>query len=189
MINIDQNQSGKSATNSNNVIIRKIPGFVLVGFIKFTEGYYMILVTKQTPVAILGYHVIYTIEDVAMIYIPYTPEKSNIKDTNLDEQKYLKMFQSIDLRQNFYYSFTYDLTNTLQNNQSEIRHFENSLTSMTTESNKIIGVKNKASLKFVWNEFLLRPCLKNNNNSISYQWVVYLIHGFLAQSNILFYYY
>lgn len=87
MINIDHNQAGRSSTNTGNVIVRKISGFVLVGFIKFTEGYYMILVTKQTPVAILGYHIIYTIDDVAMIYIPYTPDKTNIKDTNLDEQK------------------------------------------------------------------------------------------------------
>lgn len=63
----------------------------------------MLLVTKQTPIAILGYHVIYTIDDIAMIYIPYVPDKPNVKEVNLDEQKYLKMFQSIDLRQNFYY--------------------------------------------------------------------------------------
>lgn len=89
MINID-NQPGRQTANSpylNNGIIRKITGFVLVGFIKFTEGYYMILVTKQLPVAILGYHVIYTIEDVAMIYVPYVPEKPQNKEINLDEQK------------------------------------------------------------------------------------------------------
>ena len=122
MINNDQNQpviraGGGSASSSgqqtgqttsgggSGAIIRKIHGYVLVGFIKFTEGYYMILVTKQMPVAILGYHVLFTIEDVAMIYVPYIPDKSNIKETNLDEQKYLKMFQSIDLRQNFYYRY------------------------------------------------------------------------------------
>jgi hypothetical protein len=45
----------------------------------------MILITKQVPVAILGYHTIYTIDDVAMIYIPYTDK--NAKEVNLDEQK------------------------------------------------------------------------------------------------------
>ncbi len=52
---------------------------------RFLEGYYMILITKQTPVAILGYHIIYTIEDVAMIYIPYI-DKLN-KEVNQDEQR------------------------------------------------------------------------------------------------------
>lgn len=90
MINVDNNPSTSvrpTTAPNNNVIIRKIQGYVLVGFIKFTEGYYMILVTKQLPVAILGYHVIYTIEDVAMIYIPYIQDRNSIKDTNLDEQK------------------------------------------------------------------------------------------------------
>lgn len=104
MINID-NQTGRLPVGGvNNGIVRTYNASVLLGFIKFLEGYYMVLVTKQLPVAILGYHVIYTIEDVTMIYIPYT-DKNNIKEVNLDEQKYLKMFQSIDLRQNFYYRY------------------------------------------------------------------------------------
>jgi len=57
-----------------------------LGFVRFLEGYYMILITKQTPVAILGYHVIYSIEDVTMIYIPYI-DKLN-KEVNQDEQRY-----------------------------------------------------------------------------------------------------
>jgi hypothetical protein len=46
----------------------------------------MILVTKQQPVAVLGYHNIYTIEDINMIYIPYVDKKN--KEVNLDEQKF-----------------------------------------------------------------------------------------------------
>jgi hypothetical protein len=58
---------------------------LMAGFVRFLEGYYMILITKQTPVAILGYHVVYAIEDVAMIYIPFI-DKLN-KDVNQDEQR------------------------------------------------------------------------------------------------------
>lgn len=135
----------------------------------------MILVTKQLPVAILGYHVVYTIEDVAMVYIPYV-EKSNSKEINQEEQRYVKMFQSIDLRQNFYFSYTYDLTHTMQHNFTNIRDGQKNL-----EASKILGVKNSPSSKFMWNEFLLKPVIKK----ISYPWIVYLIHGYLAQSNIL----
>ena len=95
MINIDNQSGGRQTTaqtavppTNNNGIIRKIVGFVIVGFIKFTEGYYIVLVTKQLPVAILGYHVIYTIEDVSMIYVPYVrADKASNKEINLDEQK------------------------------------------------------------------------------------------------------
>ena len=45
----------------------------------------MILVTKQIPVAVLGYHIIYTIDDITMIYIPYIDKQT--KEANLDEQK------------------------------------------------------------------------------------------------------
>jgi hypothetical protein len=88
MINID-NKYGKLASSmSNNGIIRTYQACALVGFVRFLEGYYMILITKQLPVAILGYHIIYTIEDFTMIYIPYVNNDKNVKEVNLDEQKY-----------------------------------------------------------------------------------------------------
>lgn len=136
----------------------------------------MLLVTKQIPVAILGYHVVYTIEDMSMVYIPYV-EKSNKKELNLEEQKYVKMFQSIDLRQNFYYSYTYDLTHTMQHNFTSINYIQKN-----SDPFKILGVKNNPSNKFIWNEFLLEPII----DKISYPWIIYLIHGYLSQSNILF---
>ncbi len=60
--------------------------FHLEGFIRFLYGYYMILITKQMPVAVIGYHTIYTIEDAAIIYIPI--EDKSARENNLDEQKY-----------------------------------------------------------------------------------------------------
>lgn len=45
----------------------------------------MILITKRIPVAILGFHTIYTIDDAAIIYIPN--EDKSIRENNLDEQK------------------------------------------------------------------------------------------------------
>ncbi len=107
MVNIDCQvipSSSKSASSHLNAgILRTYNAYGIVGFIKFLEGYYMILITKQSPVAVLGYHVIYTIEDVNMIYIPFIDKQT--KEINMDEQKYLKLFQLVDLRQNFYYRY------------------------------------------------------------------------------------
>ena len=55
------------------------------GFIRFLEGYYMLLISKKLPVAVLGYHSIYTIEEVSMVYIPYADKTA--KEANLEEQK------------------------------------------------------------------------------------------------------
>lgn len=60
----------------------------------------------------IGSHSIYKIEDTATIYIP----SENTKPQHPDEQRYLKMFQAIDLSTNFYYSYSYDITHTLQMN-------------------------------------------------------------------------
>lgn len=49
-----------------------------------------------------------------MIYIP----NETVRVFHVDEQRYVKMFQSIDLSSNFYFSYSYDLTHTLQNNMT-----------------------------------------------------------------------
>jgi hypothetical protein len=69
--------------------------------VKFLEGYYIILVTKRRRVAFIGYHTIYKIEDTAMIYIP----NDGVRVSHPDEQRYVKMFQSIDLSSNFYFRY------------------------------------------------------------------------------------
>ena len=44
--------------------------FYSQGFVRFLEGYYIILITKRRKVALIGPHVIYKIEDTTMMYIP-----------------------------------------------------------------------------------------------------------------------
>jgi len=73
------------------------------GFIKFTEGYYIVLVKKRQHVAIIGHHNIYKIKETSMIYIPRDSSRSN----NPVEQRYMKMFQSVDLSSNFYFRLVF----------------------------------------------------------------------------------
>lgn len=40
------------------------------GFVRFLEGYYIILITKRRKIALIGSHTIYKVEDTSMIYIP-----------------------------------------------------------------------------------------------------------------------
>lgn len=78
------------------------------------EGYYLILVTKRTKCAVIGMHIIYTIKDTVVIRV----NEANGKQSHPLEQRYLKMFTNIDLNSNFYFSYSYDLTRTLQHNLS-----------------------------------------------------------------------
>jgi len=54
------------------------------GFVRFLEGYYMILITKRKTVAVIGGHKIFKIEDTVMIYIPKHPSD---KTMHPDESK------------------------------------------------------------------------------------------------------
>lgn len=49
----------------------------------------------------------------------------SVKQTHPLEQRYLRMFTNIDLNSNFYFSYSYDLTRTLQHNLSAPRFIGN----------------------------------------------------------------
>lgn len=86
------------------------------------------------------------------------------------------MFQSVDLRQNFYYSYSYDLTHTLQYNLTKV-HVDTDLN--LNEGEKYIGIANKPCEKFLWNDFLLQ----NIRNRVNSHWILNLVHGYLGQSS------
>ncbi|KAJ1569358.1 phosphatidylinositol-3,5-bisphosphate 5-phosphatase [Cladochytrium tenue] len=75
--------------------------FGIVGFVRFLEGYYMILITKRRPVALIGGHHIYHIDDTLMISIPGPGTKVERKPEEAN--------------------YTYDLTQTLQHNMTRHR--------------------------------------------------------------------
>ena len=71
MVNIDNNSYSKTSSNIiNNGVIKTYNAFALIGFIRFLEGYYMTFVTKQLAVGVIGYHIIYTIEDLKWHFVP-----------------------------------------------------------------------------------------------------------------------
>ena len=53
------------------------------GFVRFLEGYYIVLITKRRRVADIGGHSIYKIEDTNMIYIP----NDSVRVTHPDEAR------------------------------------------------------------------------------------------------------
>lgn len=58
--------------------------FFLIGFVRFLEGYYIVLITKRRKMADIGGHSIYKIEDTSMIYIP----NDSVRVTHPDEARY-----------------------------------------------------------------------------------------------------
>ena len=55
----------------------------IAGFVRFLEGYYVVLITKRRRVALIGSHTIYKIEDTSMVYIP----NDTVRCTHPDEPR------------------------------------------------------------------------------------------------------
>lgn len=69
------------------------------GFVKFTAGWYMIIVMKRSVVALLGGHYIYHCESTEMIPISSNPKI----EKPAEEQKLMNIFKQVDMSKNFYF--------------------------------------------------------------------------------------
>lgn len=152
---------------------------------KFLEGYYLILATKRNKIGFIGNHTIYTIKDTTI----YRICSEGTKSSNPLEAKYLKMFMNVDLSSNFYFSYSYDLTRTLQYNLADPKFVgenvdiesEEPLNWNGSEEDRTFAFRSISRKKFVWNEFLLQPMQKK---VLHKDWMLELIHGFINQSSI-----
>uniref|UniRef100_A0A182M2V0 SAC domain-containing protein n=1 Tax=Anopheles culicifacies TaxID=139723 RepID=A0A182M2V0_9DIPT len=165
--------------------IRTISAYGVLGFVKFLEGYYLILVTKRTRCAFIGKHIIYTIKDTAMIRV----NESSSKQMHPLEQRYVKMFNNVDLNSNFYFSYSYDLTHSLQYNlaapkfvgtRCDIVKDEPLVWQNRTGEKITYAFRGVSRERFVWNAFHLKPM----RDVIHKDWMLEIIHGFISQSSI-----
>ncbi|CAF1252025.1 unnamed protein product [Rotaria magnacalcarata] len=144
----------------------------IIGFIKFLEGYYMIVITRRSQVARIGYHRIYKIEETAMLSIT----NEDIRKVHPDETKYLRALQNLDLTNGFYFSYTYDLTHTLQYNLME----QNNVNSDSLNENFCWGTRYQPTSKYVWNEYLHESI----RSQVHPRWLLFIVHGVILQYNL-----
>ncbi|KAK6908776.1 polyphosphoinositide phosphatase [Kwoniella mangroviensis CBS 8886] len=132
----------------------------IVGFVKFTAGWYLILISKRSVVGLLGGHYIYHCDETTLITIASKSERT------AQETKMLHTFQHVDLTKNFYFSYSYDITNSLQTNLT------------VSPSNR------RWNTRFMWNHYLLSPAFDLEDPKGRSKWVLPLIYGFLDQAKI-----
>ncbi|CCF56292.1 hypothetical protein KAFR_0A08580 [Kazachstania africana CBS 2517] len=146
----------------------------LLGFIKFTGCYYLLVVTKYSQVAVIGGHSCYHIDGTDLV-----PLSNNYKvpDKYSIEAKLMLTCQNLDLSKTFYFSYTYDLTNNLQTNI-----LREKLKAVGKDDISIpIGIPNYNEM-YIWNNYLLEPIFKCFN--AVYDWFQCIIHGFIDQVNV-----
>ncbi|KOS13924.1 polyphosphoinositide phosphatase [Malassezia pachydermatis] len=163
--------------------------FGLIGFIRFTAGYYMVLVSKRSVVSLIGGHYIYHCDETQVLPVCHSSVLSQVlprsKTRDQKEAQLLRSFNQVDLSKNFYFSYTYDLTRTLQENMTGPRVNGQLYRTMAWGYNE----------KFMWNFHLLTPAFEDCRNVeapeaqreellAKRQWVIPLLHGFVDQAKL-----
>ncbi|RDL40007.1 Uncharacterized protein BP5553_04347 [Venustampulla echinocandica] len=150
----------------------------LLGFIRFTGPYYMLLITKRSQVAMIGGHFVYSIDGTELVPLT-TGSSSRFKpDTNhTEEARFLGILNNLDLTRSFYFSYSYNITRTLQHNIIIERE----------AVAKGISYPHPQDFNsmFVWNSYLLQPAAAELKNT--YDWCIPVMHGYIDQSALSVY--
>lgn len=158
--------------------------FGIIGFIRFTSTYYMVLISKRSVVGLLGGHYIYHCDETKILPVCHANVLANLsgrtKFLDQEEARLLHTFKQVDLSKNFYFSYTYDLTKTLQDNLIPDE-------SNRTKETMAWGYNEK----FIWNHHLLLPAFafsqhkwKDNDVGAASEWVLPLVYGFVDQAKL-----
>ncbi|KAM9925707.1 hypothetical protein OXX80_010824 [Metschnikowia pulcherrima] len=139
----------------------------LLGFIKFTREYYLLVITKCSQVAVLGGHFVYHVDETKLIPLSFNYRRP---DKYSDEERLLSIFKYLDLGRTFYFSYTYDITNSLQTNFLAHKG----------------GNPPEHNERFIWNGLLLEPVLAQPEIN-TFEWFQPIVHGFIDQANISIY--
>lgn len=146
----------------------------LLGFIRFTDAYYMLVVTKRQQVAMLGGHYIYQIEATALIPLTAGSGSRFVRERNPEEVRFIAILNNLDLSRSFYFSHSYNITRTLQHNIIRERD------SVTQGVRYSLG--QDLNDMFVWNSYLLGPAVKTLKKP--FDWCLPVVHGFVDQASL-----
>lgn len=146
----------------------------LLGFIRFTGAYYMLLITKRSQVAMIGGHYIYQVDGTDLISLDTLSSARSKLDRDSEESRFIGILNNLDLSRSFYFSYSYDITRTLQYNVVCERR--------ALHQGRINPPQQFQNPMFVWNRYLLDPALKALKKT--YDWCLPIVHGFVDQASI-----
>jgi phosphatidylinositol 3,5-bisphosphate 5-phosphatase len=147
----------------------------LLGFIRFTGPYYLLLITKKSQVAMIGGHYIYQIDGTELVPLTTTSSSRLKPDRNTEEARFLAILNNLDLSRSFYFSYSYEITWTLQHNITRERE---ALKLGLAHPNK-----HDNNAMFVWNHYLLQPVMDRLKNI--HDWFLPIVHGYVDQASML----
>ena len=150
----------------------KASTFGLLGFVRFTGDYYMLLITKRSQVAMIGGHCIYQIDGTELVSLTPTSSARSKPEQHPEEARFISILNNLDLSRHFYFSYSYDITHTLQYNIC--REKEALLQEAPAQSARYFNEM------FVWNHHLVEPAARGIENV--HEWCLPIMHGFVDQA-------
>lgn len=147
-----QHVAETTRASGTGLLTRAFTAVAMIGCIRFLRGYYFTFATQRRKIGFIGGNSIYGISATQQLHVSL-PEKDNVAIAWINrwlnpsaeedaEKRYLGLFHVLDLTKDFYFSYSYDITHTLQHN-------------MTTG-------QSEPSEMFTWNSYLtreLKTCL------------------------------
>lgn len=139
----------------------------LLGSINLLAGRYLVIITQRELIGYIGGHTIWRLVKAELL--PYCRSLSHLKPEQLaDNNAYLNMIELVLSTPYYYFSYSYDITHTIQRlHQIGPDFYQQSLLE-------------RADQRFVWNLNILRPFKQNARFCLP------LLHGFISinQCNI-----
>lgn len=138
--------------------------FGILGKIRLLAGYYLIVITERTRMGPMLGHDIWRIDNIELVPFPKAFLHINQKQEEVNKI-YVSMLKSVFSIPDFYYSYTYDITHTLQRLHN------------TTPDFLSIPIFKRADSRFMWNAYLLEEfCIIPD----LHKFCVPIIHGFVS---------
>ncbi|KAI9317191.1 SacI homology domain-containing protein [Dichotomocladium elegans] len=146
-----------------------------MGFIRLQSGYYMIVITNRDKVGVIRGHDIYRVSSFQIL--PLARNLNGFSDIQKqDEHKYVSLLESHIQSGGFYFSYTYDLTQSLQR-QADFK------TEAFTQP-----LWKRADDRFFWNRFASSKLIDATLSTASPQdctdFILPIIQGFVNIQNV-----
>lgn len=218
-----ERQQSMSATSS---AMRRLEAVAVLGCVRFALGYYLVVVTERRLAGYIGAHRIFEATQVHLVSllmatsedsetVATEPRRGNEKGVaarrHMDRHYAAKLLSTLSRPGTFFYSHTYDLTNTLQANMMTTAAGADEPVDPTRAAGPVPHPRRRR-MQYVWNEYLMEPwqlpqpspqdAAESPVNSPEAftaphredvepryppslsRWVVYLIHGSVIQRPI-----
>lgn len=141
----------------------------ILGVVHLLAGPYLVVITKKAKCGDINGHAIYRIEETDILSYKRTFLHITEKQ-NQDNRTYLTMIQTVLQMPYFYFSYTYDLTHTMQRLHNTSPEFRQ------------MSLFERADPRFVWNSHLLRDFAAQSELS---QFTLPVILGFVSIKTVV----